>query len=66
MFIFYEFRPFLYRKRARYLSKNTVVKMLHAIGITTYRVTNVTLTQGGGVITMGKMRNAYRILAYIV
>jgi hypothetical protein len=24
MFIFYEFRPFLYRKRARYLSKNTV------------------------------------------
>ena len=24
MFIFYEFRPFLYRSRARYLSKNTV------------------------------------------
>jgi len=24
MFIFYEFRPFLYRQRARYLSKNTV------------------------------------------
>jgi len=40
--------------------------MLHTIGITIYRVTNVTLTQGGGVITMGEMRNAYRILAYIV
>jgi len=39
--------------------------MLHTTGITIYCVTNVT-TQGGGVITMGEMRNAYRILAYIV
>ena len=28
MFIFYEFRPFLYRQRARYLSKNTVLLLL--------------------------------------
>ena len=27
MFIFYEFRPFLYRKRARYISKNTVLPL---------------------------------------
>jgi len=31
MFIFYEFIPFLYRQRARYLSKNTVS---HIQGIT--------------------------------
>jgi len=40
--------------------------MLHTTGITIYCITNVTLTQWGGVITMGEMRNAYKILAYIV
>jgi hypothetical protein len=40
--------------------------MLHTVGITIYCITNVTLTQRGDVITMGEIRNAYRILAYIV
>jgi hypothetical protein len=40
--------------------------MLRTIGIAIYCITNVTLTQEGGVITMGEMRNAYKILGYFV
>ena len=36
MFIFYEFRPFLYRYRARYLSKNTVIDILYLFSCITY------------------------------
>ena len=56
----------LHTNQSRSYLNHLVVKMSHIIGITMYHVTNVTLKQGGGVITMGEMRNAYRILAYVV